>query len=265
MKIRDVEIFDDQVLRLLNQQGFVALRLSGGIDSAILLHCVLQYLPYLPVVPFTFFNKLRPSAVGSVAKVLACIKDLNPGSLLLPHLTATFDTTGGYVRTNDMPNGTKGHPKDILAKQFVRSLFDAHPGVLNVVLSGETMNPPIQVQHDLGMADDFLRYRNDPSDPLLVYKHTDKSFKYEYRPFAAYTKKQVAEVCAELGLLETLFPLTETCESVMHQYTDVYPERFGITYTKPGEEPCQCCWPCREKYWAYGVFDFNTPLRATLP
>ena len=45
------------------------------------------------------------------------------------------------------------------------------------------------------------------------------------------------------------WPLSE------QQFEDYVAEK----YTNPGAEPCKVCWPCREKYWAYGLYDFNTP------
>ena len=69
-------------------------------------------------------------------------------------------------------------------------------------------------------------------------------------------KKQVAALVKELGLDKTLFPVTETCETEIFMY-DIYAKEHNLTYTKPGAEPCKVCWPCREKYWAYGYYDFN--------
>jgi len=260
MKIRDVELFEPGVINLINSQKFVAIRISGGIDSAILCHIILKYFPHIELLPFTFFNKLRPSAINSVNNVMRQLSVLNPNNKLMTHRIAFFDTTLPYIRVNDS-GGLKQSPKDALQRQYIRDLFDEYNGDLNLIFSGESLNPPANIQAELNMDGHFLKYRNEIiSDVLLKYTYNNE-YKYEYRPFINYTKKQISEVCKELGLMETLFPYTETCESVPRQYNDIYTHKYGITYTTPGVEPCQCCWPCREKFWAYGVFDFNTPVR----
>jgi len=261
MQIGQLELFTDDVMDIINQQEYIGIRLSGGIDSAILCYVVLKYFPHIKLVPITFYNKLRPIAESSVANVLRVLNDLNPNNNLMPQEVGIFDTTG-FVRTIKDHDGIKYHPKDIFQRQFVKDMFDRHEGKLNLVLSGETHNPPIQDQAALGMEDQFMKDRNATRDDLLrVYSYKDIT-KYEYSPFRNYDKKQIAGVCRELGLMDTLFPVSETCETEPHKYVGyVLKEKFGMIYDRPGIEPCQGCWPCREKFWAYGVFDFNTPVR----
>lgn len=262
MKIKDVELFPDEVLAIIEQQEFIGIRLSGGADSATLCHIVLKYLPHVKILPITFYNVLRPNARNSVENVLNVLKSLNPNHQIIGHEIGTFDTTG-YVRSN-IDDGIKRNPKDIFQKQFVRSLFDSYKGRLNFILSGETLNPPLVDQEKLmaGNLNTFMKDRNNLKENLL-HKYTyNGETKYEYSPFRNYNKKQIAEVCNELNIRDTLFPVTETCETEPHNYAGYFSRAFGIEYSSPGIEPCQCCWPCREKYWAYGVFDFNTPWRA---
>ena len=90
-------------------------------------------------------------------------------------------------------------------------------------------------------------------DGKLFYYDTSK---YEIRPFRNMNKKEVAGLVKELGLDKTLFPVTETCETEIFVYPNMTRD-FNMSYTNPGAEPCKRCWPCREKYWAYGLYDFN--------
>jgi tRNA(Ile)-lysidine synthase TilS/MesJ len=263
MKINNIELFTDDVMEIINKQEYIGIRISGGIDSAILCHIVLKYFPHVKLLPITFYNKLRPIAESSVDNVLRVLNELNPGNNLMPQVVGRFDTTG-FVKIEDYV-GPKRHPKDILQRQFVKDLFAEHKGKLNFILSGATMNPPLDVQQALGMEHEFNVDRNGPLANLLntyQYKDGDGTLKYEYSPFRNSNKKEIAGICAELGLMDTLFPVSETCETEPFKYTGwVLKEHFGMTYDRPGIEPCQGCWPCREKYWAYGVFDFNTPKR----
>jgi tRNA(Ile)-lysidine synthase TilS/MesJ len=99
MKIFDIEIFNQNVIDIIDQQEFIGIRLSGGIDSATLCHIVLKYFPHVKILPITFYNVLRPNAIVSVENVLRRLKELNPNHNIIGHETRTFDTTG-YVREN---------------------------------------------------------------------------------------------------------------------------------------------------------------------
>ena len=260
MKIKNIEMFTDDVMEIINKQEFIGLRLSGGIDSATLCYITMKYFPHLKIVPITLFNKMRPRAAISVEKVISQLKILNPNSELLPREIGYFDTSG-YKRN---PNSkVKTHPKDVLHKEFDRYLYDKYEGKLNFIMSGETLNPPISEQQKLmvGTENTFPKDRNQTGETLLKGSYKG-ILRYEYKPFRNYNKKQVAEVVQELGLMSTLFPYTETCETEPHKYRDYYARTFEIEYVDPDNEPCQGCWPCREKYWAYGVFDFNIPLKS---
>ena len=133
-------------------------------------------------------------------------------------------------------------------------------------MSGETLNPPIEEQPNI-ITDSFSGFPNDRNvkrnlvskrekkmiDGKLFYYDTSK---YEIRPFRNMNKKEVAGLVKELGLDKTLFPVTETCETEIFVYPNMTRD-FNMSYTNPGAEPCKRCWPCREKYWAYGYYDFN--------
>lgn len=254
-------MFPIEVVQMLNREQFIGIRLSGGIDSAVLCYIVLKYFPHVKIIPITFINKLRPNAINSVNNVLKILKDLNPNNQLLEQEIGYFDTTG-YVVKKIRGTTDKINPKDIFQKQFIKDLFKKYQGNLNLILSGETLNPPMEDQILLGLAGEFPADRNRGRWQLLEKYIADGTEKFEYRPFRNSNKKQVAEVCKELNLMETLFPFTETCETETEKYKK-YENRKVIEYVNPGVEPCQCCWPCGEKYWAYGVFDFNTKKRTT--
>jgi hypothetical protein len=259
MKIRDVELFDDEVMKVINEQEYIGIRLSGGIDSAILCAFVLKFFPHIKLLPISLFNKIRPGARQSVANILEKLKELYPENKLMPGVTGTFDSTGFIGKA--IVDGVKISPKDVFQKQFMRNLYQESDGKLNLVLSGETLNPPLKEQEWLGPPGHFQSHRNEKVDfPLRKFKLNPDEFKYEYTPFRNYNKKQVKEVGEEIGIISSLFSLTESCEAVQYDY-DLYAENHDMIYENPGHDPCQHCWPCMEKYWAYGAFDFNTPLK----
>lgn len=62
----------------------------------------------------------------------------------------------------------------------------------------------------------------------------------ERTPFYAIDKKWIAKKYQEHNLLESLFPLTVSC-------------------TGHGDQPCERCFWCKEKLWAFGVYDGQIP------
>jgi tRNA(Ile)-lysidine synthase TilS/MesJ len=263
MKIRDIELFGDEVMKVINEQEYIGIRMSGGIDSAILCAVVLRFFPHIKLLPISLFNEIRPGARQSVANLLEKLKELYPDNKLMPVVSGTFDSTGFTGQA--VVNGVKISPKDVFQRHFIRDMFKEHNGKLNLLLSGETLNPPLEDQQMLGMVGQFLQYRDEKVVyPLDEYKMSPNETKYEYRPFRNYNKKQVRDVGEELGVLSSIFSITETCESTQSNY-DRYSENYGMIYENPGHDPCQYCWPCVEKYWAYGLFDFDTPLKRKLP
>jgi len=259
MKIKDIELFPDEVMTLIDSQEFIGIRLSGGSDSALLCHIVLKYFPHIELLPIIMFNRLRPAAEQSVKNVLNALNALNPNNKLMTPEIGYFDTTGwpSYI------DGVKQkNPKMIFQPEFIRSVFAKYDTKLNFILSGETLNPPIEDQIVLGVEQRFVKNRNLKRINLCHEYDVNGVTKWEYSPFRNSNKREVAEIYKELNLMESLFPLTETCETEPHVY-EIFGVDNNITYTAPGIEPCQCCWPCREKYWAYGVFDFNTKNRTT--
>jgi 7-cyano-7-deazaguanine synthase in queuosine biosynthesis len=60
-----------------------------------------------------------------------------------------------------------------------------------------------------------------------------------YRPFFNIDKKQIKNMYDELGLTETLFPITRSCDN-------------------PKVKTGHCngkCWWCEERKWAFGTYE----------
>lgn len=90
-------------------------------------------------------------------------------------------------------------------------------GTIQVALNFVTKNPPIKL--------------HDQQEP----RRDNKKAKVR-RPFARRDKKWVASLYEEYDLMEDLFPLTVSCIS-------------------PWDEPCKQCFWCKEKKWAFGMYD----------
>jgi hypothetical protein len=226
--------------------------------------------PNKKILPITMYNKLRPAAMDAVDNVLNALRILKPENENLLYSDIAFFDTSNFKKTQKQiedyeTKGIKYNPKDTFQREWFRKLWDKYSRLginLNIYFSGETLNPPIEEQPKIitGEWRKFPSDRNVKKDKLWTV--TDKFYyghkRYEFKPFRNINKKQVADWVRSLGLDKTLFPVTETCETEIFMY-DVYTKDFRRKYNNPGAEPCKVCWPCREKYWAYGYYDFNTP------
>ena len=254
-------VFEEKIDEIIRSQEYIGIRLSGGIDSAFLCYLTMSKYPNTKIIPITMYNKIRPDAAVSVKNVIQKLKQLNPNSILLEQEIGYFDTTG-FERTAKMQErfektGEKYNPKDVFQNWWFNSLFDKYEGKLNAFFSGETQNPPTYVQKKFGLDKEFPVDRNKNVNKLIgIYKYNGRE-RYEFKAFRNRNKKEIANWVKDLGLFETLFPVTETCELEIPNYAK-YSKKFNIEYKNPGVEPCRRCWPCREKWWAYGYYDFMT-------
>ena len=257
------QVFNSVIRRKLDKEEMIGIRLSGGIDSAFMCYLTMTQYPDKKIKPVTMYNKIRPDAVVSVNRVMEKLQELRPDCKLEEPEIGYFDTTG-FVKTakaheNFIKTGIKYNPKDIFQNWWYNSLFDKYEGKLNALFSGETHNPPMDIQKLLGLDKEFPFDRNKKSFiPWLIgiYKYNGR-VRYEFKPWRNKNKKEIANWVKDLGLFETLFPVTETCELEVPTYAK-YSKKFNIEYKNPGVEPCRRCWPCREKWWAYGYYDFMT-------
>jgi len=258
------QIITPDIDEVIQSQELVGCRLSGGIDSAFMTFLLMSKYPNKKLLPITMYNKLRPAAMDAVENVVNALRILNPESTLLEQEIAFFDTSN-FVKTQEMidefeKTGKKYNPKDLFQREWFTKLYDKYDN-LHLYMSGETLNPPIDEQPKIitGELRKFPDDRNHKKLKLISKRAVgNKIFKYEIRPFRNMNKRDVAGLVKELGLDKTLFPVTETCETEIEMYAEYgKPDFFNLPYTKPGAEPCKRCWPCREKYWAYGYYDFN--------
>ena len=264
------QVFTPDIDEIISKQDIIGMRLSGGIDSAFLCFLTMSKYPNKKILPITMYNRLRPAAMDAVDNVLNALRILKPENENLLYSDIAFFDTSNFKKTPKQiedyeTKGIKYNPKDTFQREWFRKLWDKYNRLginLNIYFSGETLNPPVEEQPKIitGEWRKFPHDRNVKKDKLWTV--TDRFYyghkRYEFKPFRNMNKKQVADWVRSLGLDKTLFPVTETCETEIFMY-DVYKKDFRRRYKNPGAEPCKVCWPCREKYWAYGYYDFNTP------
>ena len=140
------------------------------------------------------------------------------------------------------------------------SMIDApesavNSGLVNIVYDGTTMNPPYDIATNLVAIvtktnlDRTVRNhqvtpdmsRSDVGDNELFY--SDNDF---YLPWANTNKKGIAEMYRDENLIDSLFPVTRSCEY------DPKCEYYIFAGTAdPGLGHCGECWWCKEREWGF--------------
>ena len=108
-----------------------------------------------------------------------------------------------------------------------------------ILYSGITCNPP----DDAGLPKNKERNRDEDADRPIESRN---GIKHYINPFFQVNKKWEAEVYKDFGLLDTLFPLTYSCEG---DAKDTKTHTWHCGNTLPYEKQC---WWCQERMWAFG-------------
>ena len=81
---------------------------------------------------------------------------------------------------------------------------------------------------------DYISTSRDPNTTRSLFSPIGY-----YRPFFNIDKKQIKNMYDELGLTETLFPITRSCDNPK--------VKIGHCNGK--------CWWCEERKWAFGTYE----------
>ena len=201
----------------------LGISMSGGADSAILCYIVAKHLKEINsdivIHPFSCNWQVRPWSQGKVRKIVEEIKK-STGYKNFGHI---------YKFTIDMDEIEQGD--DRKAKVFgyyTRFMLDNN--LIDHFFSGKTKNPSFEIMKNFK---DQVRQK-DRDTPTLrsIYKDTVETI-----PFAMVDKRFVIDMYKRHNLLNTLLPLTRSCEG-SEELTD----NFAST--------CGQCWWCNEREWA---------------
>jgi hypothetical protein len=208
----------------------IGIWMSGGADSALLCYLLAEKIKKerLDVtIQLVTIDYKRPFAfkAGTVREKIEEILDAK--SIFENHIV--YNPPGEIVWTPDE-----------LAEQFhIRNYDHFKNNKFQVLYSGITTNPPVEVQQtfNYGILPDVEAKRGTAiqKETNRYFVHPDGGEFWEIKPFFKLDKKDLAELYKSNNLLDTVFPLTRSCEHI------------GTVHGH-----CGWCWWCNEREWAFG-------------
>jgi len=200
----------------------VGIKLSGGADSAIV--CLMLAKHIVSERPDVELYAITSKALGKQYQIIFAKRVMLKVSKLTGIKFAGHFTN--IARTDNSENYT------IDQDQLVNSCYDDN--LIEMHFAGITANPTNQEAPEL-----YKNLKSMPSDDRskLSTKRPYQNGR-SHRPLINVDKRGVAELYNSLGVLDTLFPVTRSCEE----------------YTTDFEHHCEQCWFCQERFWGFGRY-----------
>lgn len=209
----------------------IAVNISGGADSAILLYMLIKYLQEnnrhdveVNAITCNGERKGRRNVLFAV-NVINTVLDLTNFQ--------NFNTHYVYYRPDQDTE---------FSREFEAVLFNNKQ--IDLVCSGLTANPYSTDTHvfdangtTVNLSVNALAERNGTEHD--TWSLGIKSF---YNPFVNSDKRMIADIYKHFGVMDTLFPKTRSCEALPdHKW-----------YTEDGNKnACGSCWWCLERKWGF--------------
>lgn len=188
----------------IHEEG-IGISCSGGADSSLLLYILMRHV-VSPIHIFTCANKKKKySNLPVVQSVIQQCIELTGNSNIQHHIHFVEQQTNENFY------------------QF------SHFKLIRVLYTAITKNPPLVVTDTWNQINTEHEERNPEINRDLY--HRNNTF---YTPFHRIDKKAIAEMYKELDLLNSLYPLTRSCEN----------EEWSKGH-------CGECWWCKERFWAF--------------
>lgn len=201
-----MKVVDIAGVQINIHDGPIGVSCSGGADSAVLLYILLSHSTR-PIHIFTCASEFKnySSAYTATSVVNKCIRLTNNNNIF-HHIH--------YVKKQNIDN------------LFYQDQFNN----MTVLYTGITANPSYEIQNTFCTPSEE-NHERAPDQVRSVYSFNNQI----YTPFTNINKKTIAKMYTELNLLDSLYPVTRSCESL------------NLT-----EGHCGECWWCEERLWGFG-------------
>jgi hypothetical protein len=213
----------------LNEFKKIGINLSGGADSSLVTFMVCRELTErksnAQVNFITGVHNARPTNEWNAREIAELFREMFPNINFGEHYFDYYD---------------KNHEKDKVNHHAAHENRLRDEGKIDVLFHGRTANPDKEEAeaHNLLYKREERRDKHG-NDREPYHEHHGKPF---YCPFEFVDKRFVADMYHRFDLMDDLFPITASCVE--------YAEKTDY-FTKP----CKECWWCREKKWAFGMYD----------
>jgi hypothetical protein len=207
------------------KDGPVGIGISGGADSAVLLHILMTNVNKTIHIYNMWSSSRKYSFSKSVDAVIETCSKLTGNTNYVVHKVQVEPMESNEFFFNMLNNA--------LNKKEVDMIYMA-----------VTNFPPkdVYLEFDQQQEDWHNRFRSDevehPLFGLTISGELDKTLVLDervYVPLRNYNKKAVVELYQELELEKSLLTITRSCEDDDHI-----------------ESHCMKCWWCQERIWAFG-------------
>lgn len=215
----------------------IAMFLSGGPDSALTAYMLAKTVKELgygnPIHPITTEFLARPYNIKYAWGVLQKIEEL-------------LDVRFQQHLIFPMPNHAlpiTDEDKKVIMSANIDEYYKRYN--LSCVFNGLTANPPATEVGDT-LYGDSSKERDNPE--VILKKLKNKHVQY---PFLFSNKRVVSYFYNYFDLLDSLFPITRSCEAELKETEYFTKDCFEV---RPEEK---CCWWCRERKWGFEKYRPN--------
>ena len=221
-------------IRIYDKWKKIAISMSGGADSGMLAYLLVKQIQEegldIQIQPVTW-RRPYPNDNPKDWNVKHAQQSITAIRLLLDADDILLDTYVFDPMFSEKPLSSEDETREW--QRLMR--YAQHVLGCDHFFYGTTSNP----SHKQMFEHDMLKDRE---------KHRDKEVQHDdaflrYTPLADIDKRFLKDLYEQHNLLDTLFPVTRSCEGDPNSTAN---------YTKE----CGKCWWCKERHWAFGKPDY---------
>ena len=214
----------------------------GGVDSALGLFLLAKHITENNLnTKITVFTAVEPQPEWSrndknVKKIISIISDMFPNVNIENHIIKFLE---GYTRPDESVE-TKLFPKVKVIRVIHRNNWEN--GDYDLGISFQSSFPKLE---ELKKIPELYKrsLTVGPEDRNWTGKKVDTITGKWWQPFKNMTKKDFANLYEKHNLMSSLFLYTASCTGTSER-------------TNNFTEPCRKCFWCKEKYWAFNMYDY---------